>query len=342
MRARLGCIAVVFGLSVVFAPACAAAPAAQPSTLGVASIATLADRTPAGYRTEAAAIRAVHARWIRIVVNWNELEPAPGQFAWARIDGAVEAARASGLSVLALLAGPAPPWAAVPPYSASSIPADNTVAAASASVIARRYGSRIAAWEVWNEPNLATSWTTPDPVAYARYFRAVAAALHAASPGTTVLLGGLSTNPGGYPIGDFVDATVRTLGGRGFDGVALHPYTFPYPPTADPLRREQSVPAVRGILDRAGRRDAKIWVTEFGQPTGDSFAGVSEAKQADFIASGLTFFRSQPRMGPIFLFTSRDWSTDPTNSELNFGLYRFDWSPKEIARRLMAQAPSDG
>lgn len=329
-RARAWITTSVAMALLVFA-GCASAPAADQNhrpPLGVASIATLADRTPAGYDREAAVIRSLGAEWIRIVVNWNEIETAPGVYSWNRIDEAVAAARQHRLRVLANVIGPAPPWYAGPNYSGASPPLVLGAVDGFFGRVATRFRQDVAAWEVWNEQNAPAFWASPDPVAYARVLEAASRAIRRNAPGTEILMGGVTTGPGAYPPVPFVDRVLQSVDEDTIGGVAVHPYSFPDAPNRDPLRRIEVVDSIRKVIDRSKRPTLRIWVTEFGQPTGPLPLGVTDDEQAARIGTALKYFATRTGMGPVFLYTSRDWSPDPTNPELNFGLYRFDWTPK--------------
>ncbi|MGJ0117908.1 beta-1,4-xylanase [Williamsia sp. MIQD14] len=330
---RHGIATLVACLAVTVA-ACAPARADTPAPLGVASIATLTDRTITGYDREAAAIVSVGASWIRIVVNWNEIETAPGVFDWGRIDGAVTSARAHGLHVLALLTGPAPGWEHPFVEARSATPAEPADFGTFAGQAARRFATSVSHWEIWNEPNLPEFWARPDPAGYVATLRAAHRAITAVQRDATVVLGGLSTGPSGFSATDFLEGVYRA-GGRGFfDAIGLHPYSYPYPLTADPLDRVASIAALRSTAQRHRQGAMRIWVTEWGQSTGTGPTSVTPAKQAEILVDGLRYLRAQVGMGPVFLFTSKDWSPDSRDAERNFGLFDHDWTPKPVVARL--------
>ncbi len=134
-------------------------------------------------------------------VTWAALEPAPGSFDWSRLDAQVEAAEQSGAS-LTLTLGMTPTWASSDPgaasaygYGAAALPAriadwDRYVAAAAA-----RYKGRIAAYELWNNPEDPTFWSGPsgslglDLAALAQH---AAAAIHTADSAALLVSPALS------------------------------------------------------------------------------------------------------------------------------------------------------
>lgn len=93
-----------------------------------------------------------------------------------------------------------------------------------------------------------------------------------------------------------------------FDAVALHPYTFPHKITEDPLGRAAIVPNVYNIVAGRGDSNKKVWITEYGQPTGTSSVAVSDQQQADILVDYLQRASIVPFLGPSFIFTTRNLS----------------------------------
>ncbi len=271
-------------------------------------------------------------------MNWNETEPWPGQYEWTRLDDAVRAAHANGLAILGLIAGPAPAWAGKFPGVPGSPPRNPHTYAAFAAAVAQRYRAHIDTWEVWNEPNLRSYWVSPNASEYTALLKATYPRIKAANHRATVLTGGVSSFTDAIEGVEFVRRIYLAGGGQYFDGVGIHPYTLPFAMGQDPHKREQMIPRIRAIMDAAGHSQKRIWVTEWGQATGTGPVTVSEAEQATMTVATLRYLAGIPRLGPVFLYTSRDWSTDISDTELNFGLYRTDYSAKPVVERLRSEA----
>jgi hypothetical protein len=192
-------------------------------------------------------------------------------------------------------------------------------------------------WEIWNEPNLAQFWSPrPDVAAYTRLLVGAHDAIKAVDPSATVLTGGLS------PAVDAGDGStispisfVRGMYGAGakdkFDAVGIHPYSFPFMPM-DPTTTGWNtfirMPLVHDIMAAQGDGAKKIWMTEFGAPTGTNRDAVTEAKQAQIITEAYRAIRQWPWAGPLFWYAPRDSGTDPANRDENFGILRADGSRK--------------
>jgi hypothetical protein len=308
--------------------------------VGVASVST--QYGGADFSTEAQQIRATGASAIRISAKWNLLQPAGDtSFSWSRLDSAVAAARARGLSILMNLEGPAPVWAQKPganPLANGNAPADPATFGAFAREVALRYSNRVSAWEVWNEPNLAHYLIPPTADEYVPLLKAAFTGLRSAGANQQVITGGLSSLRTETRDIDFINR-MYALGAKShFDGIGLHPYTLPYPITADPRFGDgggaAGLSAGRATMVANGDSAKSIWITEYGQPTGKTPASTTEEAQATIVTDAVNRANGLMWVAAIFLFTARDLSNDKALDNANFGLYRFDGSPKPAVAAL--------
>ncbi|ORV45697.1 hypothetical protein AWC02_12285 [Mycolicibacter engbaekii] len=323
-------------------PRCQQVRAAAPP-FGVASVATMWSDSPQGYADEARSIRDAGAGWIRIIVQWHKIEPSSGAYDWSTGDNAVQAASAAGLSILMCISGPAPVWAQAPgadPNAVGSPPADPVAFGQITRAIADRYKSAVGAWEIWNEPNAPEFFTPVDVGRYAALLREAYVNIHAAAPQAIVMSGGLSSSNSGIDSVDFIQQLYANGAGDALDAIALHPYTYPYSITEDPLGRGAAVAQVRQLMAARGDGRKKIWITEYGQATGTSPFAVPGERQAEILVAFLQWASSLGYLGPPFLFTSRDLSPDTSNADFNFGLYGVDYAPKPAVEAIKTLARS--
>ena len=316
-------------------------PSARASRFGIAAggnLQTLRGPDRARYFD---GVKAVGARWIRIDVNWAFIQRSgPTSYDWTPIDRVVKAARRRKISVLgALLYTPA--WARAPGAAPSAPPANLGDFARFAARAARHFGARgVHAYEVWNEPNIADFWWPgPDPARYTQLLKQAYVAIKRADRRATVVSAGLSPN-GSYGSVDAQRMSPLTFlermyasGARGsMDAVGWHPYNFPaglgYYPWSAWSQMSETSPSARSIMRANGDGKKKIWATEWGAPTGSSSVSVTEAQQAELVATGLRRLRSFAWAGPSFLYNFRDSGTNAADREQNFGIVRYDWSPK--------------
>ena len=95
--------------------------------------------------------------------------------------------------------------------------ATRPTSAASSGSMTARYSGRIAAWEIWNEPDEAEFWHAPFGAAsYAPMLRAAHSAVKAADPAALVLAGASTGND--YA---FLEGLYAAGAGDAFDGVAV-------------------------------------------------------------------------------------------------------------------------
>ncbi len=96
-------------------------------------------------------------RWIRHPFNWDEIEPARGEFDWDPWDRVVEGASTHGLKLIAVL-DTTPAWARPPGTSPLTPPTELADFGYFSRALAEHYGDRINYYQIWDEPNLSAHW----------------------------------------------------------------------------------------------------------------------------------------------------------------------------------------
>ncbi len=294
-------------------------------------------------------LRGMGASVDRVELRWDVLEPAPGVYDFADFDQTLKLNEQLGFTVLAVVDG-SPQWA-VPAGSphGNSPPAgldqpvylaDGTVNPANlwasflATVVAR-YGTRIADWEIWNEPDTQDFWNG-SPQQYARLLDVAHTVLTRREPGTHVLSGGMA-------FGDsvFLSQVVDALCPHGpcSDGfprdIAWHVYD-------NPLDIPKLVSLTRVILQMHNVTPA-VWITESNVPVidpqapGDAVVGpdsVTLAQQAAFVLQAYVLAR---QAGVHTLMVYR--AADVDDRGHYWGLLRRDFTarPALLAYRTAAQ-----
>ena len=223
------------------APARTVAAAARAPLGGVNIVGLGYGSTPAQADRTIAMAHALHARVVRVELAWSVFEPLRrGQVdanALAYTDRLVNDAGADGIRVI-LIASSTPCWAssAPAPLSQECRPREASTAnawppsrpgdyAAFVAYLARRHGTRLAAIEIWNEPDQINQeyFAGPEkPQRYAAILKAAYPAIKSADPGVTVLAGSLVGSNGVF---------LRALYAAGikgyYDGLAVHFYNLP-------------------------------------------------------------------------------------------------------------------
>jgi polysaccharide biosynthesis protein PslG len=282
------------------------------------------------------AMQAMGVQNVRILIPWNNVEPANNYFYWNKVDALVDAAYSRNMGILGVL-NSTPAWAVAPGQPApASPPVSTTEYAQFVGAVAQRYAGKISAYEVWNEPNASTFWyPSPDPAAYTQLLQAAYPAIKAADPNATVI-GGVVGWVTDYPNraispAKFVQG-MYDAGAQGyFDALSYHPYQYQVPfgqgrpyGAASPINQ---LDLIHQEMVTAGDGSKLIWATEYGEPT----SVVSEATQASFISNFLNTWSSFDYTGPSFIYTTRDRNTGSTNTQDTFGVLRTDWTRKPAA-----------
>jgi hypothetical protein len=280
----------------------------------------------------------IHARWWEIApaggntkapAGFNASNPDDRRYRWDSLDSAVATVRAAGMRVMLTITGPGPLWASTEPTRRNPRWKPSTKAyAAFARAVAKRYAAQVDRYLLWNEPN-QQGWLQPQwecnsrrrnckavsPHLYRSLVRAAEPQVHAADPGSEVVIGELA------PIGDppisantpikplifmremaCVDARYKTIrSGRctGFkaassDSFGYHPHPLLNAPdkvNPDPDEAQfADLSRLFRVLDRLRaskrlRTSPNIHLTEFGYQTNppDKAVGISLAAQTKYL-----------------------------------------------------------
>jgi len=323
------------------------------NSYGIAAGSSLTAADSATINSRLDGMAALGVKWVRIDFDWSAIQPDnETTFNWSQYDTIVAAAQQRHLYLLGILTY-TPDWAR--PSSCKQdnkcAPADSRQFAAFASAVAARYSSKdVHYWEVWNEPNNPSFWQPKaDPVGYTQLLKRTDAAVKQQDPSAYIITGGLSpqatTNTSYAPI-DFLNAIYKAGAKGNFDAVADHPYTFPLSPvnTADHAWNQMASTntSLRQTMVKNGDSNKKIWITEFGAPTGgpgpiSTISNpnldqhpyvVDEALQSKIMTDALTLYKSYDWTGPFFWYSYQDAGYTQDTNENFFGLLRYDGSQK--------------
>ena len=99
------------------------------------------------------------ASGVRLVLDWNRVEPRPGRFTWKADDAAVHAARAQKLEVVLVLEPCAawavnPAWQVPPSERAHSLPRSLALWQRYVKEAAKHFRGRVRYWQVREQPNV--------------------------------------------------------------------------------------------------------------------------------------------------------------------------------------------
>jgi hypothetical protein len=270
-------------------------------------------------------VRDMGFNWIKSYVNWETVEPQPGQYRWTDPDNIVAAFEGYHVRILLRVHG-TPAWAR-PDGTFLSYPPDDTADFARfMGALAARYRGRVAAYEIWNEPNLNYEWgyLQPDPAVYTALLQAAYRAVKAADPQALVISGGLATTGDGSAtaMGDlaFLQGMYDAGAQGSFDALGSHPYAFGHDPDYQDAWGTSLARVVqqREVMVRNGDAATPIWITEAGWVLHTSWnlveheaVAVDEAQQADYLTRAYQKVRTEwPWVAAMFLF-NLDFSSVP-------------------------------
>lgn len=244
------------------------ARASFPSPLGGVNIGEVNGRSPLSLAdSEIAEAKTLHARVVRVELPWSELDPReasqiePRTLAFA--DRLIADAAARGIRVI-MFVDSTPCWDSSAPAvlldkctpgsrgeANAWPPRDPSAYAAVVAYLVQRYGTHLAAIEIWNEPDQANQLYFAGPNKaqhYAALLHAAYPAIKRVNPNVPVLAGSLVGSNG-----VFLQA-LYAAGIKGYyDGLAVHFYTLT-------LASLQSFREVQIAND-----DTKpLWLDEFG------------------------------------------------------------------------------
>ncbi|GIK55429.1 MAG: cellulase family glycosylhydrolase [Chloroflexi bacterium] len=315
-------------------------------------------------------LAALGVGWVKVQVSWKLYEPAPGQLhseRFAELDAFVSRANAHGLRVL-LSVSKAPEWSR-PTTEMDGPPSDFALYERFMRALAARYRGRVAAYELWNEPNLQREWNgfPMGGALFGDLLRAGATGARAADPDVVLIAGA----PAVTGINDRVTAVDDRLflqemlqaGVAGLvDGIGVHPYGYGNPPDStavhpSPLTRSHNnhpsfffadtLADYQQILAENGAA-LPLWVTEFGWGSFENVAAappdeaafmadVSEWQQAVYTLRAVEMAQAGDVAGPMILWNLNFGPLLGTDfSESGYSLLRPDGTKRPLFFSLAA------
>jgi hypothetical protein len=299
---------------------------------------------------------------VRVDLGWASLEQA-GKGRWNdwyldKVDHVVQAAQERDIEVLFTF-WETPCWASTAPAHLKRgcegawwdrdvqryPPANAADYGEALAFMVRRYGDRVAAWELWNEPNHPDYLLAQDQAAsYAALVKAAYPRAKAADPDATIIAGSLADSDL-----EFTEALLEHGVGGNFDAWSVHPYSEDRSPLHPGIRGwtkksfARGVPEVRETLVRHGERKP-IWLTEFGWSTcsargGEAWANcVSPSVQASYLRQAFRKMQDWRYVPVGVSFNLEDTDDDGADRVDNYGLLRPNGSPKPAFGALAGAA----
>ncbi len=295
--------------------------------------------------------RAAGARWIHLLLLWNQIEKRPGEYDWSASDAYLSEAAEQGYTIILTIQSN-PDWAAA--TTCGPIDPDHLDEfAAFLSAAVRRYSAapyRVRFWALYNEPDnadarehawlggcwgkgLPTSAANAGGAAYAHMLDIAYHAIKSANPRAIVLIGGLAYDNfiswGGIFDPTFLDDFLAAGGGGFMDMVNFHyftPWAWAWN-TGNPYESDLIGKAnwIRGEFQRLTGRTYPMLTTELGSPSSGPESGVPLSEEL----SARDVIKLFARGMAVNLHTMVWFETvDAANDPYKYGLLRQDLSPK--------------
>jgi len=311
---------------------------------------------------------------VRQAFSWCELETtgrgvywdyANNKPSWQKYDQIVDILAANGIAITARLDN-APTWSRSgqtnDPGSKcqKGPPTDLSAYSDFVRMFTTHYRGRVAAVQIWNEPNLSEEWgNTLNVVQYTDMLKRASQAAKQGDPDVRVVTAAMAPTKETDPkvgVSDliFYEQMYRAGAKGSFDVLAVNVYGLGEPPddrrlSADRFNVSRPI-LVHDIMTRYGDTTTPVWATEYGYnslPKGwngePSIWGpnVDEQTQARYLVGGLTRMKDEwPWMGDVYIWGFR-WAErpglfgkDPNNPvgppkpEPYFALVNYDFTPR--------------
>jgi hypothetical protein len=222
----------------------------------------------------------VGASWVRLWdagVSWAQMEPTQGNIDFSKLRASIESAERSGARVLYVL-GDTPGWANGG-RPGNFAPLTNDSALNFISALKNEFGSRIGAYEVWNEGNLQTYWDGPQ-AQLAQLTKGMKDVLGGTSMVLAASTGTRATNAFVTNYGDYLDS-LKALGWP-VDGYTVHSYPVA---SAGPVERVGELGQFKTMLALRGAPVKPIWDTEVNY----GLAGLGEGRRVIDDSTGAAY-----------------------------------------------------
>ena len=286
--------------------------------------------------------------WVKQEFPWREIEgAAKGEYDWYRPDQIVARTEEANLKLLVRL-NSQPLWS-VEEYieegrvTASQPPADYQDFGDFCHALAERFTGRIAAYQVWNEPNLSREWgeLSPNPAEYTELLRVCYEGIKTADPDAIVISAGLAPTGTQPPIAMPDDAFLQGMYDAGadayFDVLGLNSPGYKAPPNTSPedgANRDlgwgghrwnvfRHVEDMRAIMVANGDAHKQVAILEMGWILQQEYHadyqwyGITEEQQAAYLVQAYQYAQQnwQPWIGLMTTVYFADPAWTPEENE---------------------------
>lgn len=288
-------------------------------------------------------IREAGFDWVKQTFPWRDIELEKGKYDWSRADNIVFLSEHFSRKLIVRIDRE--------PFWDMRYPFDGVIAAGPpktldnffdfCGVLAARYKGKVAAYQVWNEPNLAREWANqpPNPAEYVAMLKGCYVAIKKADPDAMVISAGLAptgdTSAAAMPDVDFLRGMYAAGAGPYFDVLGAHapgfkaaPETSPDDVAKDPVLGGQRffcfrhVEDLRAVMEQYGDAAKQLAILEFGWTTDRvhkdyAWFAVSEETKADYMVRAFQYAKAhwRPWIGPMVALSIPQFDWTPDNEQ---------------------------
>lgn len=309
-----------------------------------------------------ALIKEMGFGWVKQEFSWREIEAIErGARDWYRPDIIVDMVEDAGLNLIVRL--DRQPFWSQRDYDSThenAPPADLNDFGNFCGETAVRYRGRIAAYQVWNEPNLSREWgdQPPNPAEYTELLKVCYQAIKAADPDAIVISAGLAptgTNDAtAVPDIDFLQGMYDAGAAAYFDVLGLHAPGYKAPPELDPSQAAANpdygggrwfafrhVEDMRAIMVANGDGAKQVAILEMGWTLDTvnshySWFAVDEQTQADYLVRAYQYAAEnwRPWIGLMSTIYIADYHWTPENEQWWWSIVLPDGTPRPAYEAL--------
>ncbi len=285
---------------------------------------------------------------LRVDAGWSSSQPRAGTPDLAssynqRIKRVLDEAGNRGMKVMLTL-WRSPEWARPTSGGTNQFPTDPGTIAPWATWMAKTFGHQVAAWQIWNEPNISEFTGIQDPNEragkYVPVLKAASQGIKAGDSDAVVVFGGPAQND---------DAFIRQayeLGAKNyFDIMSVHPYQGNQtrePEPADPGEKYYTThfATVAEVMKEFGDGTKPVWWTEFGYSVHSNdnvpsdmmwrYGVATQQQSGDYLARTFELARKRyPQVKAAFVYTAYRQGDDPYGHESGYSMLNPDGTPRQ-------------
>ena len=308
-------------------------------------------------------IKEMGFNWVKQEFSWREIEAIErGGRDYYRPDTIVDLVEDAGLNLIVRL--DRQPFWSQSDYDdlyENAPPADLNDFGNFCGAMAERYRGRIAAYQVWNEPNLSREWgdKTPNPAEYTELLKVCYQAIKTADPDAIVISAGLAPTGNNDVTAmsdpDFLQGMYDAGAAAYFDVLGLHAPGYNAPPELDPAEAEANkeeygggrwfafrhVEDMRAIMVANGDEAKQVAILEMGWTLDTvnphySWFAVDEQTQADYLVRAYQYAAEnwQPWIGLMSTIYIADYHWTEENEQWWWSIVLPDGTPRPAYEAL--------